>query len=311
MISRLLAAFALVFVVTASCSAQEDDNAADLAAATANLPATDIYLGALSVESGVLTVSDLKVAVENPGYDNQPSFLPGEAAFYYTSEGESGKTDIWRYDIDAGESLLIFSSPDVSEYSPKAAPAGYGLSYIQENEAGDVTRVHVAPTIGGAGLAIVDFEPLGYYAWLNDGARLGVFYRSEPPTLHLVDVMTGERQEIAGDIGRGLQPSPDATGLYFTQADAEGIHQLMFLDAATETVSALLTLPEGVQDYAVLPTLEGVVAGSGAQLLYSAFDGKGNDWRVVADFTEQELGDISRVAVSDDGAWIAFVTTAE
>lgn len=305
---------ALAFVIATGCSAQQDSDAADtpdLAADTASLPATDIYLGALTFQDGAPAISDLRLVVSNPGYDNQPSFLPGEAAFYFVSEGENAKTDIWRHDIDAGQSLLVYSSPAVSEYSPKAAPAGYGLSYIQENEAGDVTRVHVAPTIGGAGMAIVGFAPLGYYAWLDGGNSLGVFLRSEPPALHVVDVASGETREVAERIGRGLQSSSDGKGLYFTQAASEETHQLMFYNTSDQSISTLTLLPEGVQDYVVPPSNDGVLAGVGATLMVKRFDGKGNDWAPFADFTDQGLGDISRIAVSDDGAWIAFVAEAQ
>lgn len=202
--------------------------APDLAADTANLPETDIYLAPLSVSEDGAEVGTFRAVVATPGYDNQPSFLPGEAAFYYVSEGESGKTDIWRYDIETDEATRFHDSPSVSEFSPKAAPAVYGVSYIQENEAADVTRVHHAPATGGPGEAVIDFAPLGYYAWLGAGDMLAVYLRSEPPSLHLVDIADGKKRLIAENIGRSLHPAPDGGGLYFTQKKTEGGHRAMF-----------------------------------------------------------------------------------
>lgn len=287
--------------------------APDLAADTASLPATDIFLAPMSLTDDGVKIGTFRAVVTTPGYDNQPSFLPGAAAFYFVSEGDSGKTDIWRYDIASDEKTLFFASPAVSEFSPKPAPAGYGVSFIQENEAGDITRVHHAPTGGGPGEAVAGFAPLGYYAWLEGGARLAVYLRSEPAGLHLVDVATGDASLVAQRIGRSMHAAPDGGGLYFTQASGDKDYRVMFLDLADGAISPVIDLPAGVEDFAPLFAADGALLGlfasDDAALRYAAA-GRGG-WADVADLSAYGVTHVTRVAVSDDGAWIAVVIDAE
>jgi Tol biopolymer transport system component len=310
------AASALMLVACAQESAppspdpaSSDD--ADPAADTTDLPDTDIFLAMLSLGDDRPQLNGLRNVTMAPGYDNQPSFLPDESSFYFVSEGVSGKTDIWRYDIDAGDKSRVYESPGVSEYSPKAAPAGYGLSYIQENETGDVTRVHHSPISGGPGEAVADLEPLGYYTWLGDGAKLGVFLRSDPPLLHLVDIASGETELIEAGIGRSLQATPDGGGLYFTKEGEGGAYQVLYLDLSGKTVAAITALPETAQDYFIVFSengdAHGMFAGVGSALYFLDMSDEGAAWTKVADYGADGLSNITRIAVSDDAAWIAFV----
>lgn len=311
-----MACGAAAMLAAVACDSQQTKigpSAPDLAADTASLPATDIYLAPMSVTDQKLEVGAFRAAVATPGYDNQPSFLPGEAAFYFVSEGDSGKTDIWRYDIQNDEKTLVFASPTVSEFSPKTAPADYGVSYIQENESGDVTRVHHMPTAGGPGEAVADFAPLGYYAWLEGGARLAVYLRSEPAELHFVDIATGDTSRVAKDIGRSMHAAPDGRGLYFTQAAGDASYRVMFLDLADETVSPIIGLPDGSEDFAPLfvanGALFGLFTGDGAHILF-ARAGEA-EWISVSDLSARGVTQVTRIAVSDDSAWIAVVTSAD
>lgn len=301
----------LALLALAACASSDEEVDIDLAADTANLPETEVYLAALSVDGDMLETGAPRNISQNAGYDNQPSFLPGGNAFYYVSEGASGKTDIWRYDLTSDSAVRVYASSEVSEYSPKAAPAGYGVSYIQENEAGDVTRVHHMPPSGGAGAPVADFAPLGYYAWLQDGESLAVYLRSEPAALHIVDVASGVTTQVAEDIGRSLHAAPDGMLVYFTRTDAAGVQQVTWFDVQTGALETVAALPEDVQDFTPVFSaegeLQGLLAGSGVTLLYWSMASDGAGWREIADFEGNRLKNITRIAVSDDLGLIVFV----
>lgn len=303
----------LMLLAVAACGAREETAAPNLAADTADLPETDIYLAPMRVTDGGVEIGAFRAVVTTPGYDNQPSFLPGEAAFYFVSEGDSGKTDIWRYDVENDAKMQVFASPSVSEFSPQAAPADYGVSYIQENETADVTRVHHMPAAGGSGEAVTGFAPLGYYAWLDGGAMLAVFLRGEPAELHLVDVASGETRQIAKRIGRSMHATPDGRGLYFSQISGGENFRVMFLNLADDAVSEVKDLPVGVEDFAPFfgadGALLGLFAGDGANLTF-AYAGD-TPWAPVSGLSEYGVTSVTRIAVSDDGAWIAAVTNAD
>lgn len=306
-----------VAIALVACSPGGNEEAAgpDLAADTANPPQTDIFVASMAFGEEGLVLRDLLNVTDAPGYDNQPSFIPGTHEFYFVSENETGKTDIWVYDLVTNQSRLFHDSPTVSEYSPKTAPADYGVSFIQENEAGDVTRVHHAPEAGGPGEPVVDFAPLGYYAWLSGAEKLGVFLRSEPPALHLVDVASGETEAIADNIGRSFHGMPDGSGLFFTAIDEDEIHQIQYLDLETNNVIDVVGLPAGVQDFVVVFSntgdVDGLMAGNGSILLFNALENDTPEWHVVGDYADDGLQNITRIAISDDHAYIALVGEIE
>ena len=316
-IFKLMAAVSLFSLVACAQEAPTSTvppEAPDLAADTASLPGTDIFLARLSMDGDLPQVEAIRNITNASGYDNQPSFVSGAAAFYYVSEGESGKTDIWQYDIATDTKMVVFESPTVSEYSPQGAPMGYGISYIQENEAGDVTRVHAAPVSGGAGKAVISLAPLGYYAWLQGGMKLGVYMRSEPAALQVVDVATGEVEIIATNIGRSFKASPDGSGLYFTKdAKGEGF-EVIYFDLTDNSLTAITTLPDGSQDYAISftenGTRHGMFAGAGSELSFFDMTDEGAEWRVVADLAADGMTGITRIALSDDNGWISLVAEA-
>ncbi len=283
----------------------------DLAADTANLPDADIFLARLSLANEIPQLSDLRNVTMAAGYDNQPSFLPDAAAFYFVSEGQSGKTDIWKYDIGTDEKTRVYHSPTVSEYSPKAAPKDFGISYIQENEAGDMTRVHHAPTSGGEGEAVASFAPLGYYAWLGDATKLGVFLRGEPATLQLVDIASGVAEEVAENIGRSLQATPDGNGLYFTQGGEGEAFNVLYLDLADNRTAHVTSLPTGSQDYFIVFSDDGeariMFAGAGSVLYFLDMSTEGAAWSKVADYASEGMSNLSRISVSEDATWITLV----
>lgn len=302
------ASFLAALLVLASGAASGPEADAPVVAAP-DIPDTDIFIGDLSFGNGAPSVSNLKNATARAGYDNQPSFLAGQAAFYYVAEGESGKTDIFLYDVARDASQPLFTSTDRSEYSPKEAPGG-GVSYIQENPAGDVTRVHRRMPGAEDGSPVADFAPLGYYAWLDGGAALGVYYRSEPGSLYRVDVASGATTLLHEKIGRALQADAKGETLWFTEIiDEEKLSfRLMSYQSKSGAVAALFDLPEGAQDFAICFDRDGAAAGIfsavGGSLYWRPFNKK-DGWSEVAALSG--ISNATRIAISSDNRRIAIV----
>ena len=292
--------------LVASCTGvtppAEEASSGPVVEAATSLPETDIFLGELSgLGDNPLVVADIVNVTAVPGYQNQPRFVSDdEGKFYFVSEGPSGKTDIWLYDYRASEQTQITDTPGKSEYSPKPAP-GNRLSFIQESEDGAMTRVHALREDAEDGAAIVDFAPLGYYEWLNNGATLGVFYRSDPPALHLVDVASGETREIFDNVGRSFQASTDGASLYVTRGDSDGRHRLMQVDVLTGAAEPIMALPGASQDFWLLfddaGALDIVISSEGAKLLTRRVRSQAG-WAVSADVSALGYDEISRVVVA-------------
>src|SRR5580698_73581 len=65
----------------------------------------------------------------NPGYNNQPAFLPNSKSILFSSNRDGSQTDVYRYDLNSGH-LTRLTKTDASEYSPLPTPDGKGLSAV-------------------------------------------------------------------------------------------------------------------------------------------------------------------------------------
>ena len=187
----LKSACAAMLVFAAGCQPETDTSKAPEAAAAPSedaaeavgLPIAHILSGKIVLNADDGAIIDIEPLLASPTYQNQPTFLqPYDGRFYYVAGNENEKTDLWVYDLTSGEKSQVTQTPDKSEFSPKPAPDG-GVSFIQESEDGELTRVHALRDSGDAGAAVIETGPVGYYEWLQNGATLAVFYRSEPPML--------------------------------------------------------------------------------------------------------------------------------
>ena len=314
--------FASLLALTNAGRAATAPNDAELSApavAESDTPDTEIFVGKLSFAGGTSMVADLTNATAHKGYDNQPWFIPGEDAYYYVAVGESGKTDIRLYDIARRASQSVFTSTDRSDYSPRRTPDGAFLSYIQESPDEEVTKVFKRSLDGSdEGAAAIDFASLGYYAWLDGGAALGVYYRTDPGNLYRVEVSTGEETLLHKAIGRTLVADPAGAHLWFSAITAQSTDEetpdtlrIMRYDDATREIVAIVDLPQGANDFAIAfddsGAAAGIFAASGSRLYWSKMS-DGADWNKIT--TEPAIVgavNFSRVAISSDHRSIAIV----
>jgi len=307
---------ALIFAASlAACSAPQseapvDENTVEEEAAAEAPPGTDIYLYALSWEGNTPSLGAAAGRIGHEGYDNQP-FFTADGGVLYTSAGETGETDIWRYDLASGESTQLTDTPDASEYSPKIPPSEAALSYIYQPPGGYAGNAYLADEGNANPRAAHTLAPVGYYEFSGDMSRVAVFFLGDPEsegpfTLQLIDRTTTPETvtQIAENPGRTFWRDPRGRGVYHSVADADGNHTIQFLNYRTGRVRAMQALPDGVQDFVSHGRPDDTVA------FFSTQDGSlvywsGEAWTPIADLSA--LTGITRLAVSPDGAMIAIV----
>jgi len=272
-------------------------------------PGTDVFVAPLSRRDGVLVVGTPRNTTSRPGYDNQPAFLRDGSALLYTSIREDAQADVYRYELATGAVTRVTATPE-SEYSP--TPMGDGKSFSAVRVERDSTqRLWRFPMDGGAPTLLLErIRPVGYHVWMDD-STLALFVLGSPATLRIADVRNGEASVVASDIGRGLQPVAGTRGVTFVQRAPGGLllREMRLLDSGPErdryTVRTLGTAPGGQDFFAHTPDGDLMLA-AGTRLL--RLDPASSDgWTVVADLAAAGVRNLTRLAVSPDGRWIAFV----
>lgn len=265
-------------------------------------PPSDIFLAPFSLKDGVPVVGKPVNVSMHPGYNNQPSFTPDSRAMLFTSDRDGGQTDIYRLDVASHAIKRLTTTPE-SEYSATVMPGGKRISVIRV-EADQTQRLWSFALDGGdPKIVIDDLKPVGYHAWVTSD-DIASFVLGSPNALVHTNVKTQKSDTLGRDIGRSLLSLPQKGGFSFVQrVDSSFVVKTM--DWPGKKTHDLVAMPKGAQDL-VWANKDVLIAGAGAQLLYWKTGAK--DWSPVS---ITGVADITRLAVSPDGKWIAIVAIAK
>jgi len=155
-------------------------------------------------------------------------------------------------------------------------------------------------------LILENIKPVGYHAWINSHS-VALFILGEPPTLQLAEINSGKSRVIASNIGRSIHKVPGKQSISFVQKVTEKTGTIEEYDPATEQTSVLIQLFPDTEDYAWSPS--GTLWTSKQSVLYSYRPGKDNDWIQETDLSAAGIKQITRIAISPNGEWLALVST--
>ena len=267
----------------------------------------EIFLVPLDVDAEPAVTAPAVNITNNPGYDNQPSFLPDGSGVLFSSNRDGKQNDIYRYDLASKKVTQVTSTPE-NEYSPIVTPDGKTFSVIRV-EADGAQRLWRFDLSGqNPRLVLENVKPVGYHVWI-DATHLALFVlgaQGQPATLQLADTATGQAEKIEASIGRSMSMRPGTHSATFVSKPANEHWLIKDLDPrskdtawVTETVDQNMS-----EDFAWHPAGMLLMA-SGTKLFVRR---AGNpDWREVADLAGSDFKHITRLAVSPDGKTLAFV----
>ncbi|MEP6991172.1 MAG: hypothetical protein ABJA80_09605 [bacterium] len=279
------------------------------AIAPAQAPSTDIYLAPLSRRGDSIIVGRAVNITHRAGYDNQPGFLPNSRGLLYTVVGADRQADIWRYDIATRRSTRVTSTPE-SEYSATVMPGSLRFSVIRV-EADSTQRLWSFAMDGSDPQVLLSaLKPVGYHAWLGP-ARIAAYVLGTPSTLHVID-SDGAHDEIrARDVGRALLRIPGRDGFSYTQRDSAKAWWIMRQSSSGSSETMLVRAAPDNEYHAWTPDAILLTVTHGMLVRWNRALDATSGWRPVADLTKSGAKNVSRLAVSPDGRWLAFVAEPE
>jgi Tol biopolymer transport system component len=268
-------------------------------------PNSDIFLARIIQTGDSVHLGAAQNITRRAGYDNQPAFLTDATGLLYTAIDSTGQADIWRYDLRTGRRVRLTDTQE-SEYSPTVMPGSTRFSVVRVER--DSTQRLWSFRLDGRDPQVVleSLAPVGYHAWL-DQFRLAVYVLGTPSTLHVVRRDGSEDDVRATHIGRTIQRVP-AQGWYsFVQLDSTRTPWIVAQPFEGGAVSRLVRLPEGNEFYTWAPDGTLLSANGSSILRWNGVSGEGSAWAPLASAVALPVKNVSRLAVSPDGRWLAFV----
>lgn len=292
---------------------ESDDNA---------IPDSDIYVAALQFRPGVFELGAPVNITNNPGYDNQPFFLPDNNTILFTSRRgkapQNEQSDIYAYQINSKQTIQMTQTPE-SEYSPTLTPSGEGISVVRV-EMDSMQRLWEFPIQGGMAtnenfeVVFPEVNLVGYHAWVDADNAMVFLVDPDPEgdnhTLEKASRIKSKTQKVATKIGRSLVMQPENKALSFIDKSNDKKWLVKRYDIQRNLAVEMLPAVPGSEDVAWLDANHLIMA-KGQNIYINTTDRKyGDNWQIVAaNATNNINGEISRLAVSPDQKWLAMVVT--
>jgi hypothetical protein len=149
-------------------------------------------------------------------------------------------------------------------------------------------------------------KPVGYHAWLSP-TTLATFVLGTPSTLHVIESDGGRDEIRARNIGRALQKVPGKQAFSYTQTDSARVLWVMTRPIMGESESLIVRAAPDNEYHAWMP--DGTLLSATRDVLVRwnrALDAT-SAWVPVANLAPSGVKNVSRLAVSPDGKWLAFV----
>jgi hypothetical protein len=263
---------------------------------------TDVYLFDLQINNGDPVLSNPKNISNNEGYDNQPSFLNDNTVLFASNRED--QTDILRFNILEGSTTSwISNTPTGSEYSPLKIPNKNAISAIRLDLDGLQRLYEYDITTGESELILEDLK-IGYHVWYNDHILVATVLVENRMDLVVSNLKDNTNFTFQKNVGRSLWKIPNSDLISYISKENKA-WEIKSLNPITGATKKIANTFRSSEDICWLNDST-IIAGAGKSLI--KFDAEsGIEWDLIMNFEQEEINNITRIAINKAGNRLAFV----
>lgn len=264
---------------------------------------TEIYLFDLSLKDSTITLSNPKNITNNPGYDNQPSFLDDKTVLFSSTRSE--QTDILQFNIEDGSTKeWLTDTPTGSEYSPLKIPGKQAISAIRLDLDG-LQRLYAYNLKNGKSKVLLDNLKVGYHVWANAHTIVCTVLQEKGMDLVVSNLKDGTNYTVQKNVGRSLHKIPNSNLISYISKEEEQ-WQIKSLNPISRATEKILPTYGNTEDICWLPN--GTILTGADKALVIAKPTQNKSWEQLRYFPQDEIHGISRIAVNPSATRVAFVS---
>lgn len=239
----------------------------------------------------------------NSGYDSQPFFYDDNRVIF--SSTRKGNTDIALVNLKDEKRTLYFMSNtgNGGEYSPQRIPSSNDISAVRLDNDG-LQRFYSYDYKTKISKVLLPDVKVAYPAWFDKNTLVSSVIVNDSLHLMLSDLKEKTNTIIAKNVGRSIHKIPNSELMSFISKDNKKYWLLKSFNPKTKEIKTITSIGK-TEDVAWLPN--GTLLLPMGSTIYR-FNPK-TDQRptLFFSFSDENINNISRMAINDDGTKIAIV----
>lgn len=259
---------------------------------------TEIHLFDLLSQGEKITVVNGKNISNSEGYDSQPYFLTKDVLIYAGTR--NGNTEIIQY--TKGKERQFNAVTEGGEYSPQMISGGRTVSAVRLDPNG-YQRLYSYNPRSAVSKEIVKDAVVAYYTWANETTLVAADIVEDDLHLVIHNIESGKNTDLEISVGRSFHKIPNTNLISFIDK-TEDNWVVKSINPQTLEIKEIAPLIPGVEDIAWLPN--GSLLASKENTIF--IKNKDKQWTSLHSFEDDNLKNLSRIAVSPDGSQLAVVS---
>lgn len=243
----------------------------------------------------------------DPGYDNQPFFIDNQQLIFASTNGD--QTDIASYSLDSDQKEFLHPPTPGGEYSPQLIPGGKDIAAVRLDPDGKQRLYRYSSPDYAISTEWIPELQVAYYAFHSDSLMLATVLSGSSLDLVVVNNKTQQVDTLLTRAGRSIHRVPNIEAMSYTAINEQGNYDIYQFDVETQESYFVVQLPVGIQDHIWLSDSLLLLGSRSTLYTYDLF-GEGN-WEVYLDLSNYGITQISRLAMSPDGKYLAFAALVQ
>jgi len=262
---------------------------------------TEVFVFDIIKEGNDYQLKNGKNISNNSGYDSQPFFYENEKIIF--ASNRNGKTDIMFYNLKDNTKRFISNSFEGGEYSPQKRPNSKHISAVRLDNNG-LQRFYSYNFKTGKDKEIIKDFKIAYPAWYNKNTLIAVTIVNESLELLIFDLQNKTKTSVSKNVGRSVHKIPNSNLASFISKENKENWLVKSLNPKTKEIKIITPVGKS-EDITWLP--DGILLIANGKAIYKYNPKKDTSPNLFFHFSNENINNISRIAVNPDGTKIALV----
>jgi hypothetical protein len=262
---------------------------------------TEVHVFDIVTKDGLHLLKNGKNTSNNAGYDSQPFFYTDDEILFASSK--SGNTEIILHHLVTGKNELKSNTKNGGEYSPQRIPNSDHISAVRLDNDG-LQRFYKYDYTSKKSTALIPDLKVAYPNWFDQDMLVAVSIVNDSLELFICDLKKKTNTTIAKNAGRSVHRIPNTNLISFISKENKEYWLVKSLNIVTKEIKTITSIGLS-EDVTWLPN--GLLLISKGNTIYKFDPKKDKNPSIFFRFTDENINNISRIAVNSDGTKLALV----